>query len=277
MCNKSSHQRKIYYTVYVTALVILFFVSNCNKTTEKNGVKIVSLSPAMTEILFAIGAKDNIVGVTTFCDYPEEAKKLYKVGDFSHPSVERIIGLKPDLVIVNLPEQMRVKQALEKLEIKVFLSSPQSLSDIYREIAAIGVLIKRKNVSDSLISYMKAHIKQSNSKTKKRIYVELAPRPIVTIGSTSFLNELIELAGAKNIFSDLERDYPVVSQETIIKRDPEIILVLHPEDIRARIGWREITAIKNGKIIENLNQDHLLRPGPRLVDGFNELKRVIGE
>lgn len=236
-----------------------------------------SLSPAMTEILFSLGARDNLVGVTTFCDYPEEAKQLYKVGDFSHPSLERIVGMNPDLVIVNLPEQMRIKRALEKLEINVFVSSPQSLNDIYQEIAAIGELIGRESVADSLIDYMQANIKQSEFRSKKRVYVELAARPIVTIGSTSFLNELLELVGAKNIFSDLEKEYPIVSQEAIIARNPEVIIVLHPEDIGDRIGWKKITAIKNSRIIKNLNPDHLLRPGPRLVNGFNELKRVFSE
>jgi iron complex transport system substrate-binding protein len=274
---KYSDRRKIYFTFQITILCIYSAVLYCDKIPEKNGLKIVSLSPAMTEILFALGAEDKLVGVTTFCDYPEEAKQLYKVGDFSHPSIERIIGLKPDLVIVNLPEQLRVKQTLEKLNINIFISSPKSLSDIYREIAMIGELIKKKSAADSLIGYMKANIDQSKPENKKRVYVELAPRPIVTIGSASFLNELIELAGAKNIFSDLNKEYPIVSQETVIKRDPELILLLHPGNISDRVGWKEIAAVKNKRIFKDLNQDYLLRPGPRLVEGFNTLKRALGD
>jgi len=257
--------------------MVLIVMFTCSQTPQKTGQRIVSLSPAMTEILFSLGARDNLVGVTTFCDYPEEAKRIHKVGDFSHPSVERIVGLKPDIVIVNLPEQLRIKEALEKLEINVFVSSPQSLSDIYEEIAALGELIDRNAAAESLIQYMKTNIKPSEYKRIKRVYVELAPRPIVTIGASNFLNDLLELAGGKNIFSDLERDYPIVSQEVIIERNPEIIIVLHPKDIGDRVGWQEITAIKNRTIIKNLNQDHLLRPGPRLVNGFNELKRVLSE
>jgi iron complex transport system substrate-binding protein len=259
------------------AACILSIMLTCSQTPQKMGQRIVSLSPAMTEILFSLGARDNLVGVTTFCDYPEEAKRIYKVGDFSHPSVERIIGLKPDIVIVNVPEQLRIKETLEKLEINVFVSSPQSLSDIYEEIAALGELIDRNAAADSLIRYMKANITQSEYIRRKKVYIELAPRPIVTIGASSFLNDLFELIGAENIFSDLERDYPIVSQEAIIARNPEVIIVLHPEDITNRVGWNEITAIKNHRVIKNLNSDHLLRPGPRLVNGFHELERALSE
>ncbi|GAI08592.1 unnamed protein product, partial [marine sediment metagenome] len=118
-------------------------------------------SPAMTEILFAVGAGNDIVGVTTFCNYPEEAKEIYKIGDFSNPSIERIVGLKPDIVIVNLPEQMRIKKQLKKLGITIFVSSPKSLNDIYKEIADIGRIVKKERVADSLIHYMKMNIEPS--------------------------------------------------------------------------------------------------------------------
>jgi iron complex transport system substrate-binding protein len=271
------YNRRSIYSMCTATACVLSIMFACSQVPQRTGLRIVSLSPAMTEILFSLGARDNLVGVTTFCDYPEEAKRIYKVGDFSHPSVERIIGLKPDIVIVNIPEQMRIKEALEKLRMNVFVSSPQSLSDIYDEIASLGELINRKAAADSLIRYMKANITQSESATKKRVYVELAPRPIVTIGASNFLNDLLELAGATNIFSDLKKDYPIVSQETIIARDPEVIIVLHPEDIGDRVGWHEITAIKNHHVIKDLNPDHLLRPGPRLVTGFRELQRILSE
>jgi iron complex transport system substrate-binding protein len=231
----------------------------------------------MTEIVFALGAGDNIIGVTTYCNYPEEAKKIYKIGDFSNPSIERIIGLKPDLVIVNLPEQKRIKQQLEKLNTKVFVSSPTSLRDIYIEIVAVGKVVNKERAADSLVNYIKMNIVPSQIRMRKRIYVELSPRPLVTVGKNSFLNELIEIAGGENIFSDLSKDYPVVSQEAVIKRNPDVIIVLHPVDITNRVGWAKITAIKTNKVFTALNQDHLLRPAPRLVKGFKELKRIMHE
>lgn len=231
----------------------------------------------MTENIFALGAAQDLVGVTTFCDYPEEAKKIYKIGDFSNPSLERIVSLKPDLVIVNLPEQMRIKKELEKLKINIFISSPRTLDDIYDEIIEIGRIVKKQQAADSLVNYMKMHISTVDRSSKKRVYIELSPKPLVTIGAPSFLNELLEMAGGKNIFADLGKDYPVVPQEEVIKRNPDVIIVLHPEDIRDRLGWRTITAISNNKVYTTLNQDHLMRPGPRLIIGFEQLKRIMDE
>lgn len=259
-------------------IVITCIVHNrCERPAPHPGFKIVSLSPAMTENIFALGAGQDLVGVTTFCDYPEEAKKIYKIGDFSNPSLERIIGLKPDLVIVNLPEQTRIRKELEKLDINIFISSPRTLDDIYNEITAIGRIVKKRQAADSLVNYMKMHISTVDRSSKKRVYIELSPRPLVTIGAPSFLNELLEMAGAENIFADLGKAYPVVPQEEVIKRNPDVIIVLHPEDIRDRLGWRTITAISNNKVYTTLNQDHLMRPGPRLIIGFEQLKRIMDE
>ena len=277
MSRSSSYLKKIYLRFVITLFIIGVTLISCNKTSPNKGLKIVSLSPAMTEILFSLGAQDHLVGITTFCDYPEATKNLYKVGDFSHPSLERIVSLKPDLVIVNLPEQTSIKNTLEKLKINVFVSSPKSLNDIYYEIGAMGKILKKEKTADSLIHYMHANLQPTVSKRRKVVYVEISPRPIVTIGRENFLNELIDMAGAINIFADLNQEYPVVAQEEVIRRNPEIIILLHPGDIKDRVGWMKISATRNNMVFKNFNQDYLMRPGPRLVLGFKELNRVINE
>ncbi|MEO0138070.1 MAG: cobalamin-binding protein [candidate division WOR-3 bacterium] len=258
--------------LYVFLLVLLSVA--CERKVTAKDMRVVSLSPAMTEVIFALGAGEYLVGVTTYCDYPDSAKKIYKVGDFSHPSLERIVGLKPDLVVVNLPEQKWLKIQLEKLGIKTFTTEPKTISDIYREIAELGKILKRERLADSLISYMKSVLKPQ-AKRKKRVYVELSPRPLITIGRESYLNEMMEWAGGVNIFEDLAKDYPVVNQEEVIKRNPEIILVFHPEKIADRLGWQEIEAVKKKKVYQELNPDHFLRPGPRLVLGFRQLEQIF--
>jgi iron complex transport system substrate-binding protein len=234
----------------------------------------------MTEVVFALGAGDQLVGVTTYCDYPEEARAKYKVGDFSNPSLERIVALKPSLVIVNLPEQNRIKRMLDDMSIPVFVSSPSSIADVLIEIESLGVLTGKKAQADSIKAEMIGVIHpkfKTRNPSMKKVYIELSPRPLVTVGKRSFLNELITWAGGINIFSDIDKDYPVVSQEEIIRRDPEIIIVLHPEKITNRIGWSKVTAIVNGSFFADVNPDILLRPGPRLINGYNTLYCIIDE
>lgn len=262
--------------LFCGGLALLSLIS-CAGKQEHSGYRIVSLSPAMTEMLFSLGAGDKIVGVTTFCDFPMQAKRITKIGDFSHPSIERIVALKPDLVIVNVPEQKRVKGELEKLGINIFVSSPNSLADIYEEIAAIGKTLGQERLADSLIEYMQSNLPVTSPENRKRVFVEISPRPIITIGAATFLNDLIERAGGVNIFSDLDKDYPVVNQEAVISRDPEIIILLHPQEIAGRTGWQKIRAIAKNRVYTDLNPDHLMRPGPRLVLGFQQLKRIIND
>ncbi|MCX7995600.1 MAG: cobalamin-binding protein [candidate division WOR-3 bacterium] len=254
--------------------LLLIVILNCKESPKTAGLRIVSLSPAMTEVIFAIGAGEYLAGVTTYCDFPDSAKKIYKVGDFSNPSIERIVALKPDFVIINLPEQRKIKNELEKLGIKVFITEPRRLEDIYKEIKELGRIVKKEREADSLMNFMKEIIKPK-SKKKKRVYIELSPRPLITIGRDSYLNELIEMAGGENIFADLNKDYPAVKQEEVIMRNPEIIIVFHPEDVVNRLGWGTIRAIKEKRVYRGLNPDYFLRPGPRLVLGFRELEQIF--
>lgn len=228
----------------------------------------------MTEVIFALGAQEHLVGVTTYCDYPPAAREIPRVGDFSHPSLERIVSLKPDLVVVNLPEQERIKEELERFKIPTFVTAPESLADIYREVADLGRRIGREKAAESLSAYMRDRIRGTGRKPKT-VYIELSPRPLITIGRNNFLNEMVELAGGKNVFDDLTRSYPPVSQEAIIKRNPAIIIVLHPEGIGGRIGWEHIVAVRENRVYSDLNPDLLLRPGPRLVLGYRELEKIF--
>jgi iron complex transport system substrate-binding protein len=254
-------------------LIVLVYLA-CREPAVKPGFRIVSLSPGMTEVIFALGAQNDLVGVTTYCDYPDAARKLPRVGDFSHPSLERILALNPDLVIVNRPEQSRIQAELEAFKLAVFTTEPESLADIYRDISKLGRAIGRARAADSLVAAMRQQIRPRGRKPRS-VYIELSPRPLITIGRNTFLNEMVEMAGGRNIFDDLARSYPVISQEEVIKRDPEIIIVLHPEGIKDRIGWSRIRAVRENRIYPDLNQDQLLRPGPRLVLGFQALEKIF--
>ncbi len=261
--------------------IILFLITinlfNCSKKNNTKSLRIVSLSPAMTEIIFALGGEHYLVGTTTFCTYPEAAKKTYKVGDFSHPSLERILAQKPSLVVVNPPEQNHIIRELKKLKIPLFISQPRCIEDIYKEISEIGHIIKKEDQADSLVNFMKNNLKPIKKDKIKTVYVELSSRPLITVGQKSFLNELISLTGGKNIFTDIKKAYPIVTQEEIIRRNPDIVILLHPGNIKDRLGWQKLEAVKRKQVYKNLNPDILLRPGPRLVQGYNKLKKILSE
>jgi len=266
------------YTVKyrISILIIVLFLGTC-AAPPGAGTRVVSLSPAMTEIIYALDAEAALVGVTTHCNYPADAQNKSRVGDFSNPSLERIMGMKPTLVIVHLPEQRRIMDQLKKLDVDVFVSSTRTLAGLFEEIEQIGTVLDRMQQAESLVLAMRAQLTPISPATRKRVYVELSPRPLITVGAQSFLNELIERAGAQNIFSDLEKDYPIVQQEEIIRRDPEIIIVLHPVAVHDRAGWGHIDALKHDRVYTDLDQDILMRPGPRLVDGYNTLKEIFHE
>ncbi len=270
-------KHKKYTKLFPYIFLSVIFLLACERTTHSEGMRVVSLSPAMTEIIFALHAEDALVGVTTFCDFPERAQQKSTVGDFSNPSIERIIALKPSLVIINLPEQSRIQKQLEQLNIPVFTSSPTSLRVLYTEVTEFGRLLNRHAEAESLVRYMQTNIRPHTTGAATMVYIELSPRPLVTIGGQSYLNEMLEMAGGMNIFSDLAKPYPVVGQEAIIKRNPEIIIVLHPGRIADRLGWQRITAVRNNRIYTDLDEDLLMRPGPRLVDGFRALVKCIHE
>lgn len=257
-------------------LIIALYLGTC-AAPPGTGTRIVSLSPAMTEIIYALDAEAALVGITVHCDYPAEAQTKSKVGDFSNPSLERIMGMQPTLVIVHLPEQRRILDQLEKLDVDVFISSTRTLAGLFEEIEKIGAVLDRTQQAESLVHAMQSQLTPVSPATRKRVYVELSPRPIITVGAKSFLNELIELAGAQNIFTDIQKDYPIVQQEEVIRRDPEIILVLHPVAVHDRAGWEHIEALKHGRVYTDLDQDILMRPGPRLTKGYNTLKEIFHE
>lgn len=261
------------------ALTILILLS-CSSHKENSKIeRVVSLVPSITETIYALGKQDLLVGVTVWDDYPEEVKEKKKVGDFSNPSLERILQLKPDVVFATLPEQRLVIDRLKNLRVKVFVSQPKGIRDILREIKKTAYLLGAEEKGDSLLKSMAQRIdsiKKNSLSHRPRVYVELSANPLISIGRGSFLNEVIEIAGGENIFKDIPQEYPMVSSEEVIKRNPEVIIVLHPAGrIGERLGWENVVAIKENRIYNDIEENLLLRPGPRIVKGIEELAKRL--
>jgi iron complex transport system substrate-binding protein len=250
--------------------------------------RIVSLSPSNTEIAYAIGLGDKMVGVTDYCNYPEEALKVAKVGGFSKPNMEAVLALQPDLVLAGNKHEEQVKK-LEEMNIPVLVLVPESMNEVFEAITMVGKAAGKNQEADALVSDMKNRLETTASKVsaipeqdRVRVYYEVSSDPLMSAGSASIINEVISRAGGKNIFADLAERYPKISQEVLIERDPQFILYpgshgsqgFDPKEIAARPMWNKISAVKENKLF-TVNADTISRPGPRLIEAVEKLAAIF--
>jgi len=249
--------------------------------------RIVSLAPSNTEILFALGLEDKIVGVTDYCDYPEAVSTKDKIGGYSEPNIEKIVSLEPDLILGTDIHQKPIKE-LEKLGVPSVVIEPEDFDEMLDSIEIIGKATGRFNEATTLIEDLKARVKKVEDMVAKiptdqrpKVLYELWHTPITTAGPGTFVDDLIQRAGGENIAKDADKEYPQYSQEMIIAKNPDVIIFSHHgttgdsiEDILQRPGWNSINAVKNKRVFyvdENLAQ----RATPRLVDGLEQFVKII--
>jgi len=236
--------------------------------------RIVSLTPSNTEILFALGLGDKVVGVTTYCDYPEEAKEKPKVGDLKG-NVEQIVALEPDLVLAKGVLNDDAVSKLRKLNIPVLFLDPESIEGVYRSIRLIAQVTGTSEKGEEIIAEIEKQIDSVAEKVAKvpaekrlRVFIEAGSDPLFTAGKDTFVHELVTLAGGINIADDL-KGYQMYSSEAVVKNNPDVILSTDSyyvdimNEIKKRAGWEEIKAVKEGKVIIDLDNNLLTRPGPR--------------
>ena len=248
----------------------------------------ISLAPATTEILFALGLTDNIVGVSTYCDYPPEALAKPKVGSFSEPNLETIVEFKPDLVFGTDLAQGPAMAKLQTLKIKVYTSAPKNLEELYTSILEIGQLTDRTIQAKNLVKNMRDSVTEITKRTtiipqnqKPKIFVEIGENPLITAGKGSFIDELITLAGGINIAHEVPRPYCYYNIEQVIKGQPDYIIITDMQIKKSkassvrRFGWESVPAVKKGQVYNDLDPNILLRPGPRLVEGLEEIYKKI--
>ncbi|TFZ40374.1 cobalamin-binding protein [Soehngenia longivitae] len=252
-------------------------------TLEKPAEKIVSLAPSQTEILFAIGAGEKVVGVTTADDYPEEVKEIEKVGGFDGWNLEMIIALEPDLVINYGQGSEEDNKRFEEAGIVVASFLPETIDDVMDTIEKIGVLTGNSDKAKEVVEDMKSERDEIISKVKdletKRVFYEVYNDPLMTAGPGSFIDELINLAGGENIAKDADSPYPQYDVEKLIEKNPEVYLI--PDDstttletLKERPGFENIDAIKNSQVYF-LDADIVSRAGPRIIQGLEEIAKAI--
>jgi iron complex transport system substrate-binding protein len=249
-------------------------------TIKREPKRIISLTPSNTEILYALGLGKHIVGVTTWCDYPPAAKKVTKVGDFN-TSVEKVIYLKPDLVLAHGTLNNRVIGAIEKHGIKVVALDPKTLDQVMSDIRLVGRITNREREAARAaghISSTRAQVKGkvAGIKAKPKVLVAVQADPLWAAGPRTFIHEMVTLAGGINLAGDGKPGFSQFSAEAAAWRDPDIIIGTTEGDERvfSKGLWKATKASRTGRVYE-IDPDILTRPGPRLADGILAVARLI--
>ncbi len=250
--------------------------------------RIVSLAPSNTEVLYACGLGDKVVGVTTFCNYPEEVAEKEKVGGFSDPSVEKIVELNADLVLATTIHEKYLEE-MENLGLTVLVLNPGTVEDVMAEIKLVGEITGNVEEAEQCVSEMKAKIDKVQTaledlpdEDRVRVFYLLWDDPIMTIGPNALLHEIITLAGGVSVSSDADTDYPTYSLEVLVEKDPEAIIFtvmgsgggIDAENLKTQAGWSGISAIKNDRVY-GIDDDLMSRPGPRIADGLVEVAKAL--
>jgi iron complex transport system substrate-binding protein len=257
--------------------------------------RIVSLAPSCTEILFALGLGNKVVGVDEYSDYPPEvvervkAGNLTVVGSFAEISLETVVGLHPDLILATGGVQRTIVENLEGLGQTVVVLYPKRLSGVLADISLVGKVTGQVDEAEAVVADMQKKAQEIADKTKN------APRPRVYVecffnggywsfGSDSYVDELISMAGGINVFAGFPGGHLSTSTEEVVKANPEIIIIskgamaiscgLTPETIKTRPGWSQISAVQNNQIYE-VEESIMVRGGPRLINALEQLAKVI--
>ncbi len=256
---------------------------------EEQPKQIVSLIPSNTEILFELGLNEEIAGVSDFDNFPKEAMNKEKIGGMEF-NVEKIVGLKPDLVLAHESTAKSAEEGLEQLRsagVKVFIvQDAKSFEEVYDTIENIGTLVGKKDQAETIISDMKSDLstiqeKAKSIKEKKSVYVEVSPSPdIYSTGKNTFIDQMLSLVNAENVMSDQD-GWVQVNQEAVISENPDVIITTYgyysekpKEQIMERDGWEDVNAVKDGDV-HDVHSDLVTRTGPRLVEGVEEIAKSI--
>jgi len=282
-CKQISARRTNWFLVLLSISLVLTacspslgtFVDDLGRqvTIERIPQRIVSLAPSNTEILFALGLGEKVVGVTDWCDYPPEALDKEKVGSYDTPDIEKIVALTPDLILVAYGTTMDVINNLVGLELTVFGIKSTDLDDVLNDIITVGEITDKEVEAHALTSEMESRIQAVTDETSEleerpRVFYIVWHDPLWTAGSETFIHELIEKGGGVNICQNIT-GYTTISIEEVVARNPEVIITSEWsfEWAQNETLLQGTNASQSGRIYQG-DDDLVQRPGPRLVEGL---------
>lgn len=258
-------------------------------TIQEEPQRIVSLAPANTEILFALGLGDKVVGVTDYCDYPVKAQDKDKVGDFYGPSVEKTIALEPDVILATGGIQEETVRQLESLGQVVVALNPANVPEVMDAIELAGKVTGRIKQAQQITRDMRQRIAKvreavshipEEKKPEVLVLVWVEDSKFFSAGPKTFVSSIVNLAGGRNVAEDAKTEYPQFSRETLMERDPEVIIsTAHgykdAQDVKSVLGVDGLKAIRNDRVYIVEDADLLTLPGPRIVEGLELTARFL--
>lgn len=263
-------------------VVFWFAVSAGSADAQPTSLRVVSLAPNLTELMFQLGVGSNLVGRSSACDYPPQAQRLPVVGGFGQPNWEMLESLRPSLVLATDLEKPGLMERLREMGVQTLLLPCESWDQLMQAGLSISEAFDRPAIGKKFIQDMAARRNDLakrvadfyRDKPRPRVYVEVWGDPLTTAGGDSFIDDLVRLAGGTNIAASLRPKYIHVSAEWIIGRNPDVILLAYmlpnassAGRIAKRPGWGQIKAVQENAICATIQPDLLLRPGPRMLEG----------
>lgn len=291
------------YHIVIAAVIILIVIFNfqyinnlfteraipetVNVTGADKRLRVISLSPSLTETIFKLGGQDTLVGRSSACDYPLTAKKITICGDYKGPVLETLVRLKPDIVVSAMLKDKGVISNIERLGIKFYLLPVKKMNDYPLTVKKLGEILNLQQAARTEIArftkklkYFKIAAKKIPSALRPTVLLLVCDRPLMSVGKKSFINELITIAGGHNIAEKIERSYFNCSMEWVVKEQPQVIIM--PDcslkkitEISERPGWRVLDAVRNKRIYHKDNNDILHRLGPRVLEGIETLHKYF--
>lgn len=296
MCKRlTKHQRTLIFLLTVLLLVTCLDISDALDFKDETGRfvrinsvprRIVSLAPGITETLYALGLESSIVGVTTFCDWPVAARSKPRIGGFTNPSIEKIVSLKPDLILATADGNRReTVLQLERLGLPVYVTNPSDTRGVLKSILHIGEITRQEKNARRLVDTLQKRLdritEQTRHKNKPRVFFQLGLEPIVTAGRGTLINEVIERAGGINVAGTDMANYPRYSAEGIIGASPDVIVfapMINDNKFEAvKRFWKnfpELPAVRNHRI-HPINADLINRASPRIFDAVEIMALIF--
>jgi len=246
--------------------------------------RVISLAPSVTEILYDLKAQDRLVAVDAASDYPPAARKKPRIGDFLKPNVEKIVSLRPDLIILSSAtiDSRSLQELTSLVPTPVFVQKPGTLRDVLRSVHQLGEMLGMEAAAAGIIQKMQKTIvrvqKEVKGRPRPKVFIEIWGDPLMTAGKNTVIDDLITLAGGVNVAGKLSRPFPTYTLESLIAARPEVYLVAHTgttlPKLKNRPGYRAIKAIRDGRLYQ-VDPDLVLRPTPRLMKGLVDMARKI--